>query len=147
MTDAPSSPGQRPVHLWVVGILALIWNAGGAFDYLMTQSRNEAYMAAFTAEQLEYFYGYPEWATAAWALAVWGGVLGSLLLLLRKGLAESVFLVSFLAMVINTLYTSTSGGWTIMGSGGTVAFSAAIFVFALALWLYARGMRLQGILR
>ena len=36
----------------------------GAFDYVMTETRNEAYMAEFTPEQLEFFYGFPAWMIA-----------------------------------------------------------------------------------
>ena len=32
-----------PRHLWIVGALALLWNSFGCFDYLMTQTANEAY--------------------------------------------------------------------------------------------------------
>jgi len=49
----------KPLHLWVVGILALLWNAIGVLNYLMTQTRNETYMAQFSAEQLEFFYSFP----------------------------------------------------------------------------------------
>jgi len=33
-----------PWHLWVIGVVALVWSAMGALDYVMTQTRNEAYM-------------------------------------------------------------------------------------------------------
>jgi len=36
---------RTPLHLWIVAALATVWNAFGAFDYLMTQTRNEAYLA------------------------------------------------------------------------------------------------------
>lgn len=147
VTEAAETVGRRPIHLWIVGILALLWNAGGALDYLMTKTQNEAYMAGFTPEQLEYFYSFPLWATATWAIAVWAAVLGSVLLLLRQGLAAPVFLVSLLAMVLNTVYTTLSGGWAIMGEAGSIAFSVAIFVIGAGLWLYARAMRRRGVLR
>ncbi len=137
---------RRPMHLWIVGVVSLLWNAVGAFDYLMTQTANEAYMSSFTPEQLEYFYGFSPFATAVWALAVWGSVLGSVLLLLRKGLAEPVFLIAFVSMVASTIQTTVSGGWSIMGGVGAIAFSGVIFVVSLALWLYARAMRRQGVL-
>ena len=45
MSDlSPLNPG-RPKHLWIVGILSLLWNAMSAFDYKMTQTKNESYMA------------------------------------------------------------------------------------------------------
>jgi hypothetical protein len=128
----------------VVGGLTVLWNAVGAFDYLMTQTRNEAYMSNFTPEQLEYFYGFPAWVVAFWAIAVWGGVLGSGLLLLGKKVAVPVLLASFLAMVVTSIHNFVlSDGIEVSGSGG-MAFSAVIFVVALGLWLYARAMARSG---
>lgn len=147
MSGETATPGRStPRHLWVVGILALLWSAVGAFDYLMTQTQNEAYTGQFTPEQLEYFYGFPAWVVAFWALAVWGGVLGALLLLLRKRLAAPVLLVSFLSMVVTSVHNFLlSEGAEVMGSGG-VAFSVAIFAIALGLWLYARRMAREDVL-
>jgi hypothetical protein len=135
-----------PVHLWIVGVLALLWNAFGAYDYLMVQTANEAYMAEFTAEQLAYYEGFSLWATSVWAIAIWGSVLGSILLLLRKKLAEPVFLVALVALLINTVRTSLTGGWELMGGTQVIAFSALIIVVAVFLWLYARAMRIRGLL-
>jgi len=41
--DAPEeSASNTPKHLWVVGVVSLLWNAVGAFDYFMSKTRNEA---------------------------------------------------------------------------------------------------------
>jgi hypothetical protein len=118
----------------------------GAFDYLMTQTQNESYMGQFTPEQLEFFYGFPSWLVAFWALAVWGGLLGVILLLLRKRAAVPVLLVSFLAMVVTSIHNFLlSNGLEVMGGVG-VMFAVAIFVVALGLWLYARSMAQRGVL-
>jgi hypothetical protein len=147
MSESDPVPSRgRPWHLWVIGILAVLWNAVGAYDYAMTQTQNEAYMSRFTAAQLEYFYGFPAWVDAFWAVAVWGGVLGALLLLARKRVAASVLLASLVAMVVTSLYNFVlSEGVDVMGSAA-MAFSAVIFVVAVALWLYARGQAAKGIL-
>lgn len=148
-TGAPggTGPSKAPWHLWLVGVLALVWNAFGAFDYFMTKTENEAYMSSFTPEQLEYFYSFPAWVTVFWATAVWGSVLASVLLLARKRAAAPVFLVSFVAMVITSFHNFVlSNGLEMMGSGGAI-FSAVIFVAALGLWLYAKAMADRGVLR
>ena len=138
---------KTPVHLWIIGVVALLWNAVGAVDYVMTQTKNEAYMGQFTAEQLEFFYGLPMLIVAAWAIAVWGGVLGSVLLLLRKRLAVWVFLVSFIAMVITSIHNyGLSNGLEAIGDPFALVFSAVIFVVALLLYLYSRNQMLRGIL-
>ena len=142
-TDVASTPW----HLWVIGIVALVWSAMGALDYVMTQTRNEAYMSNFTPEQLSFFYGIPAWAVATWAIAVWGGVLGALLLLIRRRHAVWVFLASLIAMVITTFQNYVlSNGMEIMGDAFSPGFTAAIFLFALAFFLYARAMHKRKIL-
>jgi len=147
MTDefVRSAP-RRPWHLWLVGVLGLLWNAMGAFDYLMTQTRNEGYMGQFTPEQLEYFYAFPTWVVAFWALAVWGGVLGALLLLLGKRLSVPVLLGSFLAMVVTSFHNYVlTDGMAVTGALG-MAFSVVIFAAALGMWMYARAMTRRGVL-
>jgi len=144
--DATRTLQPTPRHLWVVGILALLWNAVGAFDYLMTETRNQAYLDRFTPEQLEFFSGFPAWLIAFWAIAVWGAVLGSVLILLRKRLAAPVLLASFLAMVVTATHNFIfTNGLEVMGTGGA-AFSVVIFVLSLGLWLYARAMAQRGVL-
>ena len=76
MANHTEQTAKTPWHLWVVGLFGLLWSAMGAMDYFMTQTRNAEYMAHFTPEQLEFFYGFPSWVVATWAVAVWGGVFG-----------------------------------------------------------------------
>lgn len=138
---------RTPWHIWVVGVVSLLWNAMGAMDFVMTQTRNETYMSAFTPEQLEFFYGLPGWVIFAWAIGVWGGVLGSLLLLLRKRIATLAFLASFIAMVATAFQNYVlSNGMEVMGDTFTLLFTVAIFLIALGLLLYAHAMSKRDIL-
>jgi hypothetical protein len=132
----------------VIGVVTLLWNAMGAYDYLMTQTRNADYLARFTPEQVAYFTGFPAWVDGTWALAVWGGVLGSVLLLWRRRLAVPVLAVSLGAMVITTVHNYVlSDGLQIMEGPGPLLFSVAIFLVAVALLLYARAMARRRVLR
>lgn len=136
-----------PRHLLITGILSLLWNAMGAMDYVMTQTKNEEYMSQYTPEQLGFVYGFPAWVDGAWAIAAWGAVAGSLLLLLKKGAAVPVFLTSFIAMVATTIYHfGLSDGMEFFGDWFSLAFSAVIYLAAFALWRYAHAMRDRGIL-
>ena len=148
MNEQTANVGPKmPWHLWAVGVTALLWNCIGAFDYTMTESRNAAYLAPFNAEQLAYFTGLPQWVVATWALGVWGGVLGSLLLLLRQGRAVPVFAVSLAGMAVTFLHNyALSDGVRIMGSGALV-FSAVIFSVGTTLLVYAVFMKKAQVLR
>jgi len=139
---------KAPWHLWLVGIVGFLWSAMGAMDYAMTKLQVESYMAAFTSEQLEFFYGFPIWANAAWATAVWCGVIGCLLLLLRKSVAVGVLLTSFVAMAITAFHNYVlSNGMEVVGDTFSLVFTAIIFLVGLGLYLYAKVMRSKGVLK
>ncbi|MEE9387886.1 MAG: hypothetical protein V3U96_04695 [Paracoccaceae bacterium] len=139
---------KAPWHIWVVGIAALLWNAGGAYDYVMTVTENSAYMANFTPDQLSYFYGFPSWVMAAWAIAIWAAVLGSVLLLLRSRHAALAFGLSILGIIATTLYSFVLSGvnYGELVGKGALWFTLAIGVVAVLLWLYARAMHQRGVL-
>lgn len=138
---------QAPWHLWVIGALALLWNAMGALDYFLSQSKNEAYMEMFTPEQLEFFYNFPSWSIAMWPIAVWGGALGCIFLLLRNKLAVCVFLVSLICMALNTIYIyAFTNGMEVMGDPFEIAFNAAIFLVAVFLFFYSNNMSSKNII-
>jgi len=137
---------KTPFHLWAVGILSLLWNAFGALDYTATQYRIESYMGQFPQEQLDYFYSFPSWVEAAWAVGVWGSLLGSIFLLLRKSWAVWLFGASILGLAASTVYNFVlSNGMEVMGEGAAV-FTAVIWVIALLLFFYASAMAKRGVL-
>jgi hypothetical protein len=107
----------------------------------------ESYMSQFTPEQLEYFYGFPAWVDACWAIAVWGSLLGAILLLARKAWAVWLFGLAILGLAATTVYNFVlSDGMAVMGSGAAM-FSVVIWVIALFLFFYARAMAKRGVLR
>ena len=137
---------KAPVHLWIVGILALLWNAIGAFDYTATQMQMDFYMSQFTQEQLDYFYGFPAWVDAAWAIAVWSSLLASLLLLFRKALAAWLFGLAILAMVVTSVHNLfLTNGMEVMGEGA-MTFTVVIWVIALFLYFYSVAMAKRRVL-
>ena len=139
---------KTPWHLWLVGILSLLWNSMGALDYTMTKTRNDAYKAQFTPEQLDYFYNFPFWANIGWAAGVWLGVAGSFLLLFRSRLALWSFVLSFVGMIATSVYQfalSDTPPLEIMGTGPAL-FALVIVIVGFLLILYARAQKTLGVL-
>lgn len=148
MAITPAKTPKTPWHLWVVGVLYLLWSCMGALDFTMTQTHNATYAKGFTAAQLSYFYSFPLWVVIVWAISTWGGLVASLLLLLRKRVAVPLFLAAFVATVLTTIYNYVlSDGMKIMGGTGALIFCAIILIAGLLVWLYARAMRRKGVLR
>jgi hypothetical protein len=142
-----SSFRATPLHLWVVGVLALLWNLVGAFDFVATQLNLEFYLEGFTEEQLQYFFGFPLWIVICWGLAVWTGVFGSIALLLLSRHAVPLFWISLITMALTAFYNfALSEGLEMMGVAGAI-FSAVIALIAIGLLVYSRAMRRRGVLR
>lgn len=142
---------RRPGHLWLVGIVSLLWNSIGAIDYTMTKTRNMWYlkdMGGFTDAQIAYFDSFPAWAVGFWALGVWGALLGSLLLLLGNRHAVTAFAASLVGLAATTLYqfvlTTPPAEFT---GAGFMAFNIFLWAVAIALLMYARAMQRSGVLR
>lgn len=150
MTAADASgPGVRPKtpkHLWIVGILALLWNLMGTFDYLATQFKIESYMSEFTQEQLDYFYGFPAWAVAGWAIAIWIGLAGTVGLLFRRKWSVMAFAISLAGLALSSIYTLVmSNGLEIMGSTATI-MTVVIWAVSIFLVWYSSQQAKAGVL-
>jgi hypothetical protein len=140
---------KTPWHLWVIGALTLAWHGFGAFDYTMTQSGNEAYLAQFSPEQRSYFTSYPAWAVAGWALGVWGAVIGSALILLRSRFAVAAFWISLVGLIVTGLWSFWLAETSMAALMGPEAFvvTALIYVVLIGALIYARRMTRAGVLR
>lgn len=141
---------KTPIHLWIVGIVALLWNAGGAIDYVMTKTSAAEYLAAQPPARLTMLEQAPLWFDATWAIGVWFSVIGALLLLARSRMAGSAFALSLAGLIGSAIYTYgiAEGGSMVAAAGpAAIAFNIAIPVILIGLWLYARAMTKRGVLR
>ncbi len=141
-------PAERPWHLVPVAMLALLWHAGGSLDYVLTQFNYEPYVSRVPPEWLLFFEAMPAWVTGAWAIGVWGGVLGALLLLMREHWAPLVLAVSFFAVLAATVWLTIFSDPPLQVAVGMEFTWVMILatVVSLLLWLYARWMRRLGVI-
>jgi hypothetical protein len=143
---------KTPWHLWVVGVLSLLWSGFAVTDYTMTNMKNMWWLRDFAQmkpEQIAYFDTFPGWATAAWAFGVWGAFAGSLLLLMRSRHAVTAFIVSLAGLAVSTLFQfglSPIDPMELFGSG-PMWTTLVIWVIAIALLYYARRQAAAGVLR
>ena len=144
---------RTPAHLWVVGALGTLWNAFGAYDYLMTRMRNTDYLASMMPGAdpeavLAWVDAFPMWAQFGWGLGVWAGLVGSILLLVRSRHAVLALGLSFVGALMGLGYQIAMAPPMpgMEGAMGEVMPYVIIFV-ALALALYARAQQRKGVLR
>lgn len=101
MTQNSNKPATS---FWVIGVLALIWNALGVMAYLGQKLMTDEMKAMIPADQLEIIENTPAWATAAFAVAVWFGLLGCIVLLMRKKIATTLFIISIIGVLTQLVY-------------------------------------------
>ena len=143
------TPAKAPWHLWLVGIIAVLFNFIGVFDFVMAMAQGAKYMAkaGMTPEQIAHYQAMPVWMVAVWAIGVWTAFIASVLLLLRRKVAFPIFVASLAAFLLHLLYTYvlTNGG-AIMGQQMAIT-SAVIVILLLFFAWYARAMTKRGVLR
>jgi hypothetical protein len=143
--------GKAPVHLWIVGVLSLLWNAFGAYDYFMTRTRNMDYLGSSGLDpkvMLAYIDSFPLYAQVGWGLGVWGAVLGSILLLMRSRWAVAAFGASLFGAVLSIGYQLVGPpGPAGMDEGGMAVMPWVIIAIAVALFYYAHRQKQAGVLR
>ena len=140
---------KTPAHLWIVGVVSLLWNAFGAYMYLMSALKVEAYRAQMTTEQLAWLDASPDWTIAAWAIGVWAAVAGSLLLLIRNRHAVTAFALSLFGLAASTLWQfalANPRATEILGPS-SLYINLTVWVIGIALLLYARRQAAAGVLR
>ena len=88
---------------WLISILMLIWNVMGCINFFVQM--NPEMISSYRESEQAIIQGRPIWATVAFAIAVFGGALGCIFLILKKSVAFYIFIASLLGVVVTTVYT------------------------------------------
>ena len=144
---------RTPAHVWIVGILSLLWNCFGAYDYTMTRTRNLDYLASSMPSvdpnaALAWIDAMPLYAQVGWGLGVWMALLGSILLLIRSRWAVWSFGLSLLGALLSLGYQLGLAP-PLPGASGLMYTVMPLVSIAVALFLvlYARAMAQKDVLR
>ena len=96
MVDGEGEVHNVPGWFWAGAVMALLWEAFGCFMYVSQVTTDPA---TLPIDQRTMWEASPSWMIAAYAIAVWVGLIGAVLLMRRK-LSVPVLLVSLLAVVV-----------------------------------------------
>ena len=142
MTDSKQAPEIIAIPRWfkIAAILALVWNLLGVaafIDHMMMTSEKIAQLPV--AEQALYA-AVPLWATFAFGVAVFTGVLGSVALLMKKIICYKLFVFSFIGVVVQMFHSFfISNSYEVYGPGGTIMPIMLIAITLLLVRFAAKG--------
>ena len=136
---------MTPAPKWYtpVAVAALLWNLVGCIAYLSDVMMSPEAIAKLTTAQQALHASRPAWSIGATALAVWGGALGSLGLILRKQWANVVLVGSLVGVVVQdvALFGMTDVAQV---DSTAVVLQGLVLVIAVALVLFGRRASKEG---
>ena len=130
---------------WIIGVLALLWNLIGVFFWVSEHClMTDEIKATLPPAQVEMMNNAPTWGMYVYAIAVFGAVLASVLLLMRKKLAVALFGISMLCILIQMGYWIF--GMDLVGAMGPRALIMPLIVIAIAIfeYFYSKGAARNG---
>jgi len=92
---------------WLITAFMLLWNVMGCINFIVQM--NPDMFSSYRENEQAIILGRPLWATIAFAVAVFAGALGCLLLMFKKSVAYYLFIISLIGVVITMLHTLSTG--------------------------------------
>jgi hypothetical protein len=143
-----AGPNKTPWHLWLVGVLGLLWNGYGATDFAMSMIQGDAWyrMNKMTDVQIAAMHSYPWWMYVVWFAGTWGAIIGTVLLLFRSRWAVHAYLVSLVGFLLSLVYAYFLSDAK-AAVGQMAPMHGVILVGCLFFLWYAWTMAKRGVLR
>ena len=138
---------KTPIWFWLVGAIALLWNLAGLGAFVAHLMMSPEAIAALPEAEQALYKEAPEWLNVAFAIAVIGGVLASIMLLLKNIFAIILYSLSLLGVLAQNSYSFLmSNTFEVLGNDAMIM---PILVIAIALFLmwFSIQMKAQGLLR
>ena len=132
---------HAPAWFTVAAIGALLWELAGCVLYLM---RVTTEAASLPPDQRAIFEATPEWALGAFAVAVWVGLAGAILLLMRKRLAEPLLLTSLIALLVQNSALVLDPALRNLVASDDLLAPFVVIVVTYGVWHMARQARRSG---
>lgn len=146
MTEETNPYSPRPLAPWFrwAALASLLWMLLGVANYLVQVTLDPA---TLPADQRAIQEAVPGWMLFFFAVAVWVGLAGGILLVLRRRFAEPLLLVSLIACAIQfTAYFLHAPLREAMPADGLVV-PILILAITWTIFWFARHSRQRGWLR
>ena len=137
---------QSPVPRWftIAALGAVAWEMVGCVMYLMQVSVDPN---ALPLDQRATWDAAPTWMIAAYAVAVWVGLVGAILLLMRRRLAPTLLAISLIAVIVQFSALLVVPQLRNLTTSDDLFLPFVILVLGYVIWHFARTARRAGWLR
>jgi hypothetical protein len=141
-------PRRPPGWFWVVGVLVALWMLVGVLAWCVDLGMSAEHLARMPQAQQELHAMRPQWVFVVYAIAVFAGLAGAILLLLRHKFAKTLFLVSLLAAIVQFGYVfAAMDALALLGPAMALPLPAMVIAVGLFTVWYARWCARHGLTR
>ncbi len=144
IASGASTPARTPWHIWLIGVLSLLWNASGAWTIMSAQSGAPMDM---DATEIAYYAAQPAWLVALTDIALIAAVLAAIALLLRSRWSVHLYGLSIAAIVVAGAFDIARGTALLLQDQGWLILEVVTLSLAILQLLYAAAVRKKGVLR
>ncbi|MDH5367446.1 MAG: hypothetical protein OEW67_10695 [Cyclobacteriaceae bacterium] len=121
---------------WVITVIMLLWNLVGIISFLQHITIPDEVLQNLPDNERELYENYPLWTTIAFALAVFGGFIGCIYLLLKKKFAKPILIISLIAVVMQMYHSIfIAKAMDVYGPGAAVMPIMVILIALFLVWL------------
>jgi hypothetical protein len=137
---------MNPAPKWYmpVAVVALLWNVLGCVAYLMDVTLTPEDIAKLSEAQQALYAARPAWSVGATALAVWGGALGSLGLILKKRWATMLLVISLVGVIGQDISLFGMEGAAALAGPSVVVLQTLVLLAAVGLVVMSRTAGRRG---
>lgn len=139
-----ATPSGAPRWFTIFAVLALVWNLLGVMAFFMQVNMTPEAIAALPEAEQALYNNYPTWALIAFGCAVFGGALGSLLLILKNNLAGPVLVISLIGILVQMGHTVFIAKTYEIYGPGSLVMPVMVVVIAVYLVMLAAKARKNG---
>lgn len=136
----------QPVARWymIAAIASVLFMLVGCVGFVLDRMTDTS---SLPLDQRTVVLARPLWSLVAYGLAVWVGLAGAVLLVMKRKLAEPLLLVSLMAAVFTFLPYAVVPGVRDNVSTNDIAFALVILAITWTIFWFARHSRQRGWLR
>lgn len=142
--DDRYAPQPLARWFWVAAAASALFMALGCAGYLASVFTDPAELPL---DQRNLMEARPLWMVAAYAIAVWVGLLGAILLMMRRKLAVPLLLVSLVAAVLTFLPYAVVPAVSNLVTTNDIAVAIVVVLITGTIFSFARHSRQRGWLR
>ncbi|MFV0595181.1 hypothetical protein [Shewanella sp.] len=124
-----------PLWFYFVALVSLLWNIMGLLAFIIQMTMTPEAMAQMSPDQIKLYESTPAWIDFIFGFAVVSGVIGCLLLLIKKAFSYKVLVASLVAVLLQMGYVfGIQQAAAVLGSDALIMPSVVILWGIILVW-------------